>query len=103
MDMKISTGVEKEIINAIKYVKNLIANANVRMISAIIRLFLTIAATNILAIINVKIANARKLANMIVQLNMTRTKVEKRNAFISACFARGNASFLIIFIRKSLI
>ena len=103
MGMKISIDVEKEITNAIKYVKNLIANVNVRMILAMIQLFLTIAATSILVILNVKISHAWGLANLIVRLNMTRINVEKRNAFISACSARDNASFLIIFIRKSLI
>jgi hypothetical protein len=58
MGMKISIDVEKEITNAIKYVKNLIANVNVRMILAMIQLFLTIAATSILVILNVKIAHA---------------------------------------------
>jgi hypothetical protein len=58
MVMKISIDVEKEITNAIKYVKNLIANVNVRMILAMIQLFLTIAATSILVILNVKISHA---------------------------------------------
>jgi hypothetical protein len=58
MGMKISIDVEKEITNAIKYVKNLIANVNVRMILAMIQLFLTIAATSILVILNVKISHA---------------------------------------------
>ncbi len=56
--MKISIDVEKEIINVINYVKNLIANANVRMILATILLFLTSVATSILVLFNVKIANA---------------------------------------------
>jgi hypothetical protein len=103
LDMTNSIDVEREIINVLQDVKNLIAYICVSLMLVMIAVIHTIVETNIHAKLNVKTMIVKKHVNTILVSITMCTHVANLSATIIVNSAKENAYFLIIFIQSSLV
>ena len=96
-----SIDVDREIINVLNNVRNLIAYICVSLMLVMIAVIHTIVETNIHAKLNVKTMIVKKHVNTILVSITMCTHVANLSATIIVNSAKENAYFLIIFIQSS--